>query len=614
MKLPAIQQTLLDKAIGYFAPVKAAQRAQARMAMAMAIAGGYTGARRDRRQTHGWATKDGDADEAILSDLPDLRARSRDLERNAPLASGIINTKVTSIVGTGLKPRAAIDRDILTGLTEEQADAWERAAEREFKLATYGEDFDIERGHGFLASQDLVLRSALSAGDIFVNLPRKARPGNPYSLRVNFIEADRVCNPNSQSDTATLIAGVEKDADGAPVRYHVAKFHPGNLRGIKTREWAPLDIYDKAGRRKVLHIYRKLRPGQTRGVPDLAPVIELIKQHSKFTDCAIQAAVVRSLFTVFVRNATGNPQITMPGVGGTNQTPQQIDTKGMELGSGAVIGLLPNEDITVANPSAADQSADAFLNAMAQQIGAAIELPKELLVKHFTASYSASRAALLEVWRFFLRSRTWLADKYCQPIWDIVITEAIARGRLSAPGFFADPLVRMAYLGCEWTGDAMGQLNPVQEVNAAKIKVAEGFSTKARETAALNGGDWERDEQQRAKEQKIEAKRLPAAEGEDGSLAATPPAAGFDTTKQKADAYGVAVRAGAVTPQYEDEETFRSELGLPAATEPVKDAWEKDGKVRRPITLVAGDAFDAEQEQAKAEAGKDPDAAKEEKE
>jgi lambda family phage portal protein len=519
MKLPEVKQNLLDRAIGYFSPAVAAQRYQARMMMA--IAGGYTGARRDRRQTMGWATKDGDADEAILTDLPDLRARSRDLERNAPLAAGAINTKVTSIVGTGLKPRAAICRDILKGLSEEQLDAWERRAELEFKLATYGKDFDIERGHGFLASQDLVLRSTLSAGDIFVNLPRKARPGNPYTLRANFIEADRVCNPDGQSDTATLVAGIEKDDDGAPTRCHVAKFHPGNLRSIKKREWTPLNFYDNAGRRQVLHVYRKLRPGQTRGVPDLAAVIELLKQYSKYTDHEIQAAVVRSLFTVFVRNATGTPNITMPGVGGSTQSQKQIDTKGMELGAGAVIGLLPNEDVTVADPKGANNAAEAFLRAMAEQVGAAIEIPVELLLKHFTASYSASRAALLEAWRFFLRSRTWLVDEYCQPIWELVITEAIARGRLSAPGFFTDPLIRMAYLGCEWTGDSMGQLNPIVEVKAADLKVAAGFSTEARETAALNGGDWERDEQQRAKEQKISGRRpivaAPPAPQEEGT-------------------------------------------------------------------------------------------------
>lgn len=501
--------TVIDRLVNWIDPVRGSARFMGRAQMA--IAGGYTGARRDRKQTSSWRPGDGDADTVILPDLPTLRDRTRDLERNSPIAAGAIATKVTCVVGTGLKPHACIDREILTGLTEEQADKWERHAEREFRLATSGKDFDIERGHSFLASQDLVFRSVLSAGDIFVNLPRKPRPGNPYTLRTNFIEADRVCNPQFKIDTPELVAGIGKDADGAPKEIHVAKFHPGNLRYTQKREWyPPIQIYNDRGERQVLHIYRKLRPGQTRGVPDLAPVVEMLKQFANYTDSELHAAVVSSLLTVFVKSPSGSPNIAMPGPDGQVQSQSKIDTDGMELGSGAVLGLFPGEEIETVDPKRPNTAAESFLRAMAEQIGVAVELPYELLLKHFTASFSAARAALLEAWRFFLRSRSWLAEEYCQPIWETVITEAIARGRLAAPGFFNDPLIRMAYLGCEWTGDSMGQIRPMEEVQAAALKVKEGFSTKAKETAGLTGGDWERDERQRAKEQKIEAPRLAA--------------------------------------------------------------------------------------------------------
>lgn len=68
----------------------------------------------------------------------------------------------------------------------------------------------------------------------------------------------------------------------------------------------------------------------------------------------------------------------------------------------------------------------------------------------------------------------------------------------------------------------------------------------------------------------------------------------FQNVREKADAYGVAVRAGAVTPQQPDEEHFRMELGLPEMTEAAAKAWADDAGVRRPITLKAGDQFTAE--------------------
>jgi hypothetical protein len=60
----------------------------------------------------------------------------------------------------------------------------------------------------------------------------------------------------------------------------------------------------------------------------------------------------------------------------------------------------------------------------------------------------------------------------------------------------------------------------------------------------------------------------------------------FDNLKAKFDAYGVAVRAGAITPCDADEDEFRKEAGLPAMTPAVKGAWKEDKGFRRPITLA----------------------------
>lgn len=65
--------------------------------------------------------------------------------------------------------------------------------------------------------------------------------------------------------------------------------------------------------------------------------------------------------------------------------------------------------------------------------------------------------------------------------------------------------------------------------------------------------------------------------------------AGVEAVKGEMDAYGVGVRAGALTPNDEDENNFRQRLNLPPANENVKKAWSEDEGVRRPITLVGRD-------------------------
>lgn len=62
----------------------------------------------------------------------------------------------------------------------------------------------------------------------------------------------------------------------------------------------------------------------------------------------------------------------------------------------------------------------------------------------------------------------------------------------------------------------------------------------------------------------------------------------IETAKATSDAFGVSVRAGAITPSQEDEQFMRAKLGLPPMSAAVKEAWAKEG-VRRPITIAGTD-------------------------
>lgn len=123
--------------------------------------------------------------------------------------------------------------------------------------------------------------------------------------------------------------------------------------------------------------------------------------------------------------------------------------------------------------------------------GAALEIPADLLLKSFNASYSASRAALLEAWKAFKMRREWFANDFCKPIYEIWLSEAVALGRIQAPGFFSDPLIRAAWLGSDWIGPSQGQLDPTKEISAEILANQHGYSTHEQSTIRLNGGQWE---------------------------------------------------------------------------------------------------------------------------
>lgn len=124
----------------------------------------------------------------------------------------------------------------------------------------------------------------------------------------------------------------------------------------------------------------------------------------------------------------------------------------------------------------------------------------ELVLKTFKNSYSASRASLLEGWKGFRMRRQWLADDFCRPLYEVWMSEAVARGRIYAPGFFSDPAIRAAYLGSEWIGPSQGQIDPVKEITAEILACGEGFSTHEQSTIRLNGGQWDANVEQLQRE------------------------------------------------------------------------------------------------------------------
>lgn len=497
-----IQPTLLDKAIGYLSPAAGQRRLRAKVGMALASS--YIGAAKGRRATQEWNVSKGDADADLLNDLPALRERSRDLVRNNPIARGAINTKVTGVVGSGLRLQAHVDRDVL-GLDEAQANALNKQIEREFSLWGGSTDCDLERSCTFVDLQDLSFRQVLENGDVVALMPMRQRSG-PYQTCIQLIEADRVSNPDHGTDTDKLRAGIELDGDGAPVQCHIADQHPGAYgRFAKGTKWQPVPFFGAtSGRRQVHHLFRKLRPGQNRGVPDLAPVIEPLKQLDRYTEAELMAAVVSGMFTVFIKTQSGETGLDAP-MQPTAEIGGSSTDKDYKLGSGAMVELLPDEEISTANPGRPNDKFDPFVQAVLGQVAVGLDLPVEVLMKHFKSSYSAARAALLDAWKFFRGRRGWLARHFCQPIYESWFEEAVLRGRIAAPGFVSgDAGIRRAYLSAEWIGDSPGQIDESKEVAAAAARIRAGLSNKKRETAYLTGNDWEAVNEQRRKEQAIE--------------------------------------------------------------------------------------------------------------
>jgi lambda family phage portal protein len=488
-------QNLLDKAIAYVAPTIAKNRLASRMQLA--LAGGYTGARTDITTLARWGATAGSPDVDIIKDLPTLRARSRDQMRNSPLALGALNQTVSSVVGTGLSHSAQIDAEFL-GLDEQAAEEWQNNANRRFATWANSADADIARTHNFYQLQDIFFRSWLESGDGLALTPMVKRDGVDQ-LALQVIEADLVCNPNRTVSTETLVDGIEIDAfTREPKFMHVAAKHPGSWKQDNT--WTKVPIRGaKTGRRNVLHAFKALRPGQVRGVPWIAPILEPLKQLNRWTDAELNAAVVSSMFSVFLKMDPEAFQ-SIYDEDAKDAIVSNASSWSGEMQSGKAVNLLPGESVESPAPGRPNPAFDPFWQAIVRQIGMALELPYEVLTMHFQSSYSAARGALLMAWKFTRGRRDAMATAFCQPVYELWLENEVAQGRITAPGFFADRVVRAAWCAGTWTGDGPGSIDPEKEVNAAIKRVELGISTKQIESMLHDGGDWETKHRQRVKE------------------------------------------------------------------------------------------------------------------
>jgi lambda family phage portal protein len=254
-------------------------------------------------------------------------------------------------------------------------------------------------------------------------------------------------------------------------------------------------------RRRILHHYRPSRPEQTRGVPYLAPVIQTIHDLGRFTEAEITAAVINSFFTVFIETEGSAGPAPVFGAQGTGPAGDEI-----QLGAGAVVGLAKGEKMVSADPKRPNPNAEAFILGMLKLIGMGLGIPFEVLVKQFNSSFSASKAALLDAWMHFRTERAWLINSFCQPVLETWLAEAVASNRISAPGFFTDPLRRWAYTRAAWHGDSQGSINPKDEVDAYLAAVDGRLMTRERAEWELFGSDWHRTYPAKKREQQMLAR------------------------------------------------------------------------------------------------------------
>lgn len=452
---------------------------------------------------------------SVSDDLNDynplIRARARTLFISSPMAASGINTMTTNVIGGGLMPNSRVDYEGL-GISRDAAKEWQRRAEDEFWLwADDPKHCDALGKDNFWELQQIAFKAWKISGDCFGLMQGlDATAMCPYSHRLRLVEADRCATP-PEVDHASYFApgrsngmlnngnmcydGVEVDLHDRIIAYHFRSTYPtiNEIFPGKETKWKRVLAEDEAtGLLNVLHLMTSDRPDQFRGVSMVAPVVEILLQLRRYTEAELMAAVIQSGITAFTTNASQDALDAPLNETGDveKRAAEQRDPRTYNMGNGVIIHGVDGTGIDFPASTHPSSKYGEFVRAVAELVGAALGIPADVLLMSYGQSYSASKAANMAFEMVVLIQRAIFAARWCRPNWERIITEAVALGRLQAPGFFRNPIIRKNYLYSEWVGPSIGQLDKEKEVRAQLLKIQNCLTTRENATTELGSGDF----------------------------------------------------------------------------------------------------------------------------
>ena len=459
--------------------------------------GAYRGAT-NKNSLKNWYTEERSADREILPNLKKLRERANDLYNNDAASHGTIKTLTQGVTAGGLELQATMNRDFLKkkyAFSDNDIDSMEDAVEMEWDLFSDSVECDFQRRLHFSEIEELGFLNFANTGETIATLPFKDRSGSPFGLKIALIDSSRLQNPNKMGDSNAIAGGIETNRYGEIIAYHIIDEAVEVVKNFAPT-WKRIPAFgSKTGRPNILHIFRSEKVGQRRGLPFLYPVFEELKQSGRFSEAALAKQVISQMLTVFIKH---NKELTEEEY----LDAQSRNLVNYELGAGAVYHMAGDEDLQIVNPNLSENLYDSFMNGALKRIGMAVGIPYEVLAKQFQSSYSAARAAQVEAWRFFINIRKWYVKKLHKPTYKELITESVARGRIDLPGFFEDPLSQMAYLGSQWLGFGMPQMDPYKEARAAEIHKKNIWATDQEIAYSLGHGDIDKIYRRMSREKK----------------------------------------------------------------------------------------------------------------
>jgi lambda family phage portal protein len=366
--MTAPQLNWFDRVVSSISPEAGVRRMQARMALG--VIRKYESAEVGRR-TSGWKAASSSANVEVEASIDRVRARASQMVRDNEYAKAAIRALTTHIVGTGITviPKLKAERDAWRAWCDDECDA-----DGQLDLA----------GLMRLACWTWKVR-----GEVLVRRRwRRLEDGLRVPMQLQLLEADMLDHTRTEvrPNGNVVIMGVEFDRLGRRNAYWLWPEHPGETGLVRARAMESRAVPAS----EILHVYRKDRISQVRGMPELAASLMRLRDLDSYEEAELVRKKIESCFAVFVH--TSDPRTSMGDLRKDHGTGRPVE----KVSPGMIKYLAETEQVTVGSPTAVGGYGEytaAQLHAIAAGAGVTYY---QLTGDNKGSSYTSHRAALRE--------------------------------------------------------------------------------------------------------------------------------------------------------------------------------------------------------------------------
>lgn len=472
------------------------------------VGGAYEGASRTSHEIAMWRPQSNSANSEFSGDKSFLDARSRDLTLNDGYVAGAVDFHKNSIVGANYSLNAKPNLKILKTLSSSFDESWLKdmrdVVESRFDLWGNSPSCwpDAGRNMTFTSMVRLAVGVGTYTGEVLASAEWIKSQDNQFGTSIQMIDLDRLCNPDGEINSPSLVNGIKVNKFGEAVGFYIRQGHPNDFNDPKSGIWKYVKAKKSWGRRQIIHVYEPSRPGQNRAVAAMTSVLKEMKMTKNLQDVTLQNAVMNASFAATIESELPAQQtFDQLGTGTSNadymsQVAAYCGNKGgFKIDGAKVTHLWPGQKLNLQTAASPGGVGDNFEQSLLRHIASALGMSYEQFARDYTqTNYASAMASAGETEKHMKAKKAIIADRFASNVYCLWFEEAINMGVVPLPkGITADIFYQGQFkdaLTCaSWIGASGSQIDRLKDAKSSVMLIENNLSTLEKECAKL-GSDY----------------------------------------------------------------------------------------------------------------------------